>query len=144
MNDEELIKKYQHVELHPEVDEAIQKIVEEATEAAITDEERAQTVNGLDAEVLLTRMLEKEIAAEPKQTPNELAQSDETRKGKHNEWVLIGVQNGTPVWKYDWSMAELNQKYPPAKLRALRAERGVGSKAQRLKKQMAQIAIDNA
>ena len=67
-------------------------------------------------------------APEPtKQTPHQLAQSNETRRGRHNEWALIGIQNGAPVWKYDWTMRELNQKYPPAKLCALRAERGVGS-----------------
>jgi hypothetical protein len=76
---------------------------------------------------------------QPKQTPHELAKTDEKRRGKYNEWLLVGIQNGSLVWRYDWTFRELNQKYPPAKLRKLRKERGVGSSKVR-KKLQAQMA----
>ena len=65
------------------------------------------------------------------QTPHDITPTNETRRGKHNEWALIGLLKGTPIWKFDWTMRELNTKYPPAKLRQLRKERGVGSSKKR-------------
>src|ERR1035437_473747 len=70
-------------------------------------------------------------AQEAPQTPHDLAQSNETRRGKHNEWALVGLQKGVPIWRYDWTMRQLNTKYPPEKLRAFRVERGVGSSKKR-------------
>ena len=69
------------------------------------------------------------VVPEPPQTPHDMAKSDETRRGKFREWLLVGIvpKTGVPIWRYDWDMRQLNTKYPPAKLRALRAERGVGS-----------------
>ena len=77
-----------------------------------------------------------EIKTETPQTPHDLARSNETRRGKHNEWALIGMigtkKGPVPIWRYDWEMRQLNTKYPPQKLRALRKERGVGSSKKRL------------
>ncbi len=42
-------------------------------------------------------------------------------------WVLESIQKGVPHWRFDWNEHEKSQKYPPAELRRLRAERGVGS-----------------
>lgn len=76
-----------------------------------------------------------ELPKEEPQTPHTLAQTDEVRRGKHHEWLLIGKdpKSGVPIWAYDWGMRELNTKYPPIILRKLREERGVGSSKKRLK-----------
>lgn len=82
-----------------------------------------------------------ELPKEPEQTPHTLAETDEVRRGKHHEWLFVGKdpKSGVPIWRYDWAMRELNQKYPSAKLRQLRQERGVGSSKKRL-----QLATANA
>jgi len=57
------------------------------------------------------------------------------RRGKHGEWVLEGYtemknlnpKTRVPIWRYDWDAIDKASKYPCAKLRELRAERGVGS-----------------
>lgn len=61
----------------------------------------------------------------------------EGRKIGKPQYKLESIQNvnGTlvPTFRYDWEYVESKQKYPPAKLRELRAERGVGSAKKRQK-----------
>ena|ERR1035437_7806425 len=77
------------------------------------------------------------------QTPHDLAETNETRRGKHNEWLLVGLYRGTPIWSHDWTMKDLNAKYSGAKLRSLRKERGHGSKKARAKLQTALAYVES-
>ena len=87
----------------------------------------------MTTEEKITGKMELNEVGEVAQTPHELAQTDEVRRGKKNEWLLIGrdKKSGVPIWRFDWDMFQLNDKYPPQKLRALRKERGVGSSKKR-------------
>lgn len=55
------------------------------------------------------------------------------RRISNPSWVLESIKNGVPTWRFDWNEHEKKSKYPSAKLRELRAERGVGSSKLRKK-----------